>query len=114
HDGFGRMRQSFYVLHQPFAHLIIITLVPLPTSLLISNSLANRRAPGNPSPKLLPVEKPSFKARPTSSMPGPSSLKVSRIPDSLPRAIVSIDTIPPLAYLSMLRANSLAAVISFV
>ena len=47
---------------QPLFHFKILTLVPFPGLLLISNTLTSRLAPGKPTPRLLPVEKPSFMA----------------------------------------------------
>src|SRR6266436_2244393 len=58
-------------------HFFTATVVPLPGWELISNSSINRRTPGNPSPRLPEVEKPSRIAWRISGIPGPSSLAMT-------------------------------------
>src|SRR5260370_9728046 len=61
-------------------HFFTVTVVPRPGWEVISNSSIKRRTPGNPSPRLPEVEKPSCKACLISGIPGPSSLAMAANP----------------------------------
>src|SRR6185437_5364833 len=72
-------------------HLTTTTLVPLPGLEVSSNSSTTRRAPDRPRPRPTPELQPSVRARSTSAMPGPSSVKPILTP-LLPRADVTTST----------------------
>ena len=80
-------------------HLTTTTLVPLPGLEVSSNSSTSRRAPDRPRPRPTPELQPSVRARSTSAMPGPSSVKPILTP-LLPSADVTTST----------RASAAAAV----
>ena len=61
-------------------HFFTATIVPRPGWEVISNSSIKRRTPGNPSPRLPEVEKPSRNAWRTSGIPGPSSVAMTEMP----------------------------------
>src|SRR5437764_11834593 len=61
-------------------HFFTATVVPLPSWEVISNSSINRRTPGNPSPRLPEVEKPSRRACGMSWIPGPLSDAMIKTP----------------------------------
>src|SRR5712692_1899953 len=61
-------------------HFFTATTVPRPGWEVISNSSIKRRTPGNPSPRLPEVEKPSRNAWRTSGIPGPSSVAMTEMP----------------------------------
>ena len=76
-------------------HRVMVTRVPCPGVLEMSNSLTSRREPPSPSPMPMPVVKPSFNACCTSGMPGPSSSNVIRTPLRAPSSSDSSVAVPP-------------------
>src|SRR5882762_2688916 len=101
------------ILHQRYVyclHFFTVTVVPRPGSEAISNSSIKRRTPGNPSPRLPEVEKPSRSAWRISRIPGPSSLAITAIPCRFKPFTIFKVIWPLRAYDTMLRANSEMAV----
>ena len=76
----------------------------------MSNSSISRRAPGRPSPRPPPDEKPSSMARSTSGMPGPSSTATTTMPLRRPSCTRFSATSPSPGVHAMLRATSEIAV----
>jgi hypothetical protein len=80
----------------------------------MANSSINRRAPGSPMPRPLPVEKPSRMTVVTSAMPGPWSAAMISTPFFVASLISVMITSPSFAYSTMLRATSEIAVAMMV
>src|SRR5579872_6642825 len=67
-------------------HLVATTEVPTPTLDWMAKSSINRRVPGSPRPKPLPVVYPSCMASSMLGIPGPSSRASMRNPLLVPRS----------------------------
>src|SRR3954471_23289677 len=91
-------------------HLRIVTVVPWPSFVSMSNSPISRRRPGSPRPRPLPVAYPSWKARSTSEIPGPSSRETTTIATRWSSTSRPISTSPAPAWMRMLRPISDIAV----
>src|SRR5687767_853593 len=92
----------------------MVTTVPVPTADAMANSSINRRAPGRPMPRPLPVEKPSRMTVVTSAMPGPWSAAMISTPFFVASLISVMITSPSFAYSTMFRATSEIAVAMIV
>src|SRR3954471_18562069 len=91
-------------------HLRIVTVVPWPSFVSMSNSSISRRLPGSPRPRPLPVAYPSWNARSTSEIPGPSSRATTTIATRWSSTSRPISTLPAPAWMRMLRPISDIAV----
>src|SRR5690606_26545284 len=92
-----RARELVRVRHR--SHFFIVTVVPALGADTSSNSSIRRLAPGSPSPRLLPVEKPSRIASSASGMPGPLSVATTTMPGRPSRSARLSTTSPRSAYL---------------